>query len=46
MKYQKPEVVLSADAISTIESFLKPEGPEDNPNSNPQKTNSAYEADE
>lgn len=46
MKYQKPEVLLFADAVSTIESFIKPHGTVDNPNSDPEKSSSAYEADE
>lgn len=46
MKYQKPEVVLSVDAIRTIESNMKPIGDVDNPNDDPQKTSSAYQADE
>jgi hypothetical protein len=46
MEYRKPELVLSADAIRTIESHMKPIGQVDNPNSNPNKTSPAYEADE
>lgn len=46
MKYQKPEVVLLADALHAIESHVKPIGLVDNPDTNPQKTSTAYEADE
>jgi hypothetical protein len=46
MEYRKPELVLSEDAISTIQSHMKPIGDVDNPTNDPQKTSSAYEADE
>jgi hypothetical protein len=46
VKYQKPEVVLSTDAARAIESHVKPIGLVDNPDTNPQKTSTAYEADE
>jgi hypothetical protein len=46
VEYRKPEMVISIDAIRTIESHMKPIGQVDNPNSNPQKTSPAYEADE
>jgi hypothetical protein len=46
MKYRKPELVLSANALDMIESHVKPFGMVDNPDANPQKTSTAYEADE
>lgn len=46
MKYQKPEVRLSTEAIRAIESFGKPIGPTDNPDTLPTRTTPAYEADE
>jgi|HubBroStandDraft_2_1064218.scaffolds.fasta_scaffold557990_1 hypothetical protein len=46
MKYQKPEVRLSTDAIQAIENHTKFVGRYDNPNTNPTKTTPAYEADE
>jgi len=46
MKYEKPEVRISAEAIRAIEGFGKVGGPHDNPDTNPTKTTPAYEADE
>lgn len=46
MKYQKPELRLSTEAIQAIESHTKFVGLHDNPDSNPIKTTPAYEADE
>jgi hypothetical protein len=46
MKYQKPELRVSAEAIRVIESFGKPIAPHDNPDTNPIKSTPAYEADE
>jgi hypothetical protein len=46
VKYQKPTVVFSADALRAIESHVKPIGLQDSPDTNPQKTSTAYEADE
>jgi hypothetical protein len=46
VKYRKPEVLLSTKAIGTIESHVKPVGLYENPDTNPLKTNPAYEADE
>jgi hypothetical protein len=46
MKYQKPEVRISAEAIRAIEGLGKWVGPHDNPDTNPIKTTPAYEADE
>lgn len=44
--YRKPELVVVADALQTTESHVKPFGMVDNPDTNPQKTSTAYEADE
>jgi hypothetical protein len=46
MKYEKPEVRLSTEAIRAIEGFGKPLGPSDNPDNQLMKTTPAYEADE
>ena len=46
MKYQKPEVRISAEAIRTIQGFGKPIGVHENPDTNPIKSTPAYEADE
>jgi hypothetical protein len=46
VKYKKPEVSVSIQAIGAIESHVKPVGPLEIPWSNPIKTNPAYEADE
>ncbi len=46
MEYRKPELVFSADALQMIQSHVKPFGMVDNPDTNPQKTSTAYEADE
>lgn len=46
MKYEKPEVRLTTEAIRAIEGLGKPFGPRDNPDSLPIKTTPAYEADE
>jgi hypothetical protein len=46
MQYQKPELLVAADAIRVIESHVKPIGLVDNPDTNPNKTSTAYEADE
>jgi hypothetical protein len=46
MKYEKPEVRLSAEAIRTIETFSKGMGNPDNIVGNPVHTTAAYEADE
>jgi hypothetical protein len=46
MKYQKPEVRISAEAIRAIEGLGKWVGPHDNPDTNPIKSTPAYEADE
>jgi hypothetical protein len=46
MEYRKPELLVSADAICAIESHVKPFGLADNPDTNPNKTSTAYEADE
>jgi hypothetical protein len=46
MKYEKPEVRLSAEAIRTIESHSKLTGLPDTMVGNPIHTTPAYEADE
>jgi hypothetical protein len=46
MKYEKPEVRLSAEAIRTIESFRKGLGNPDNIVGDPVLSTAAYEADE
>ena len=46
MRYEKPVVRLSAEAIRTIESHSKGMGLADNPDTNPIHTTPAYEADE
>jgi hypothetical protein len=46
VKYQKPELVVLAGAVRLIESHVKPDGMTDNPDTNPNKTSTAYEADE
>jgi hypothetical protein len=45
MKYEKPAVRLSTEAIRAIESVGKPAGPQDNPEQMIKST-PAYEADE
>ena len=46
MKYEKPEVRLSAEAIRTIETFSKGMGFPDSIPNDPVHTTNAYEADE
>jgi hypothetical protein len=46
MKYSRPELIVSDDAIRVIQSHVKPFGMVDSPNTNPNKTSTAYEADE